>query len=62
MVEHLGSIQIVVKCLNVLYIYDRLILGWYTGGPEGVLEQAGGSEQHNSIEAAPNELKLGEGG
>ena len=27
-----------------------------------MLEQAGGAEQPNIIEAAPNELKLGEGG
>ena len=48
MVEKLGSIQIVIKCLlNVLYIYDRLILGEYTDGREGVREQNGGVEQHN---------------
>ena len=28
---------------------------------EGVLEQAGGAEQHNITEAAPNELKLDDG-
>ena len=27
-----------------------------------MLEEAGGAEQHNITEAAPNELKLGEGG
>ena len=61
-VEHLGSIQIVIICLNVPYINDRLILmGWYTDDREGVLDDAGG-QQHNITEAAPNELKLGEGG
>ena len=40
----------------------RLILGWCTDGRKGVLEEAGGVEQHNITEAAPNELKLGEGG
>ena len=38
-----------------------LILGYYTDGRKGVLEEAGG-EQHNITEAAPNEVKLGEGG
>ena len=52
----------VTKCLNTHYIYDRLILGQCTGGHKGMLEQAGGAEQHNIPEAAPNELKLGEGG
>ena len=43
MVEHLGSIQIVIKCLNLPYIYDRLILmGQYTDGRDGVLDEAGG--------------------
>ena len=42
----------------------RLILGHCTDGRKGVLEQAGGAEQHNNVtaEAVPNELKLGEGG
>ena len=44
------------KCLNIL------ILGQCTDGRKGVLEQAGGAEQHSITEAAPNELKLGEGG
>ena len=39
-----------------------LILGYYTDGRKGVLEEAGGREQHNITEVAPNELKLGEGG
>ena len=30
--------------------------------PKGVLEQAGGAEQHNITQAAPNELKLGADG
>ena len=48
---------------NLVYIIitTRLILGWCTDGRKGVLEQAGGAEQHIT-EAAPNELKLGEGG
>ena len=33
-----------------------------TDGRKGVLDQAGGAEQHNITEAAPIELKLGEGG
>ena len=39
----------------------RMILALYTDGRKGVLEEAGG-EQHNITEAAPNEVKLGEGG
>ena len=39
----------------------KLILRQYTDGRKGALEQAGGAEQHIT-EAAPNELKLGEGG
>ena len=39
----------------------RLILGQCTDGRKGVLEQAGGAEQHKITEASPNELKLGEG-
>ena len=39
----------------------RLILGLYTDGREGALEEAGG-KQHNITQAPPNELKLGEGG
>ena len=37
-----------------------LILGYYTDGRKGVLEEAGG-EQHIT-EAAPSEVKLGGGG
>ena len=44
------------KCLNIL------ILGQCTDGRKGVLEQAGGAEQHNMIKAASHELKLGGGG
>ena len=57
MVEHLGSIQerVVTKCLNTRYINDNRVLH------EGVLEQAGGAEQHSITETAPNELKIGEG-
>ena len=33
----------------------------YTDGHKCVLEEAGGAKQHNITEAAPNELKLGEG-
>ena len=41
MVKHLGSVQIVMKCSNVPYTYDRLILmGEYTDGREGVLDEA----------------------
>ena len=32
-----------------------------SGSTEGVLEKAGRAEQHIITEAAPNELKLGEG-
>ena len=32
-----------------------------SGSTEGVLEEAGRVEQHIITEAAPNELKLGEG-
>ena len=38
-----------------------LILEKYTDGRKGVLEEAEG-EHHNITEAAPNEVKLGEGG
>ena len=61
MVEHLGSIQIVIKRLHVPYIYDRLVLLGYADGRECVLDETRG-EQHIITEAAPNELKLGEGG
>ena len=45
-VEHVRSIEIVIKSLNVPYIYDRrIIMGEYTDGREGVLDEAGG-EQH----------------
>ena len=37
-----------------------MILGSYTDGGKGVLEEIGG-EQYNVTEAAPNELKLDEG-
>ena len=48
------------KCLNTPYIYDEIDT---RDGCKGVLEQAGGAEQrHNITEAAPNQLKLGEGG
>ena len=39
----------------------RLILWWCTDGRKGVTEEAGGAEQQHIAEAAPNELKLGEG-
>ena len=52
----------VTSCLNMHYIYDRLMLGYCADGRKGVLEQAGGAEQHNITEAAPNELKLARGG
>ena len=39
----------------------RPILGNRTVGRMGALEEAGGAEQHNTTEAAPNELKIGEG-
>ena len=43
MVKHLGSVQIVMKCSNVPYIYDRLMLMvYYTDGREGVVDEAGG--------------------
>ena len=42
------------------YIYDLTDLA-YTDGHNGVLEEAGG-KQHNNTQAAPNKLKLGEGG
>ena len=51
----------VTSCLNMHYIYDRLMLGYCADGRKGVLEQAGGAEQHNIKGAAPNDLKLGEG-
>ena len=44
------------KCLNIL------ILGQCTDGRKGVLEQAGGAEQHSIAEAARNKPKRGEGG
>ena len=40
----------------------RLIPGWCTNGRKGVLETAGGAEQHNITEAAPSDQKLGKGG
>ena len=57
MVEHLGFIQIVIKTLKcTLYLQQT-----DTDGRESVLHEAG-VEQDNITEAAPNELKLGEGG
>ena len=45
MVEHLGTIQIVMKRLNALYLYDRpIIMGQYTDHRQGVLDEAGGGE------------------
>ena len=38
-----------------------MILGYRTDGRKGALEQAGEAEPHNITEAAPNEIKLGEG-
>ena len=40
----------------------RLILRYHTDGRKGVLDDAGGEEQHSITEAAPNKLKLGESG
>ena len=54
---HLDSHKM-FKC--ILYLRQTL-MGLYTDGHEGVLDEAGG-EQHSIIEAAPHELKLGEGG
>ena len=54
------------RCSQNVYIYiiftTRLTLGQCTHGRKGVLEHTGGVEQHSITEAAPNELKLGEGG
>ena len=48
--------------MNTNYIYKtRLVLGQCTDGRKGALEQAGEAEPHNITEAAPNEIKLGEG-
>ena len=51
------------KYLNKHDIYDMTDT-WVvcTDDRKGVLEQAGGAEQRSITEAAPNELKLGEGG
>lgn len=61
MVEHFGSIQIVINYLNVPYVNVRLILGQYTEGLKSVFEQPGRAEKPNITEAAKNELKPGEG-
>ena len=42
-----------------MYIILRPIRS--SGSTEGALEEAGRAEQHITTEAAPNELKLGEG-
>ena len=47
------------KCLNIHYIYDKTNA---RDGRKRVLEQAGAAEHRNITEAAPNGLKLGEGG
>ena len=60
MVGHLESIQIVIKCSNVPYIYDLPILEKRTDCRKGALKEAGGVGQYIT-EAAPNELKLGRG-
>ena len=44
-----------------LIITTRPLLGQYTDGRKGVLHETGG-KQHNTTEAAPNALKLGESG
>ena len=51
----------VTKYPNVYYTYDQTDTTQNTGGRKGSLEEAGGVEQHNITEAAPNELKLGKG-
>ena len=50
----------VTECFEYT-LYLRQILELCTDGRWGVLEPARGAEQHIT-EAAPNELKLGEGG
>ena len=46
---------------NIHYIYDKTDTPAVVRRPWGVPKHAGGAEQHNIAEAAPNELKLGEG-
>ena len=45
----------------VLYLRPDRYSGSCTDGRKCLLEEAGGVEQHNITEAAPNELKRGEG-
>ena len=48
---------------NVYYIYDQTDIRVVHRRPQkGVLEEAGGGEQHNITAVAPNELKLDVGG
>ena len=50
----------VTKYTNAHNVHDQADTR-VTDGRKGVLDEAGGGEQHIT-EAAPNELKLGEGG
>ena len=49
------------KCLNTHYIYGKTDTRVVHRRPELCALQAGGAEQHSVTEAAPHELKLGEG-
>ena len=49
----------VTTCMYIVFTI-RPILGYRTDGRKGALKEAGGVEQHIT-EAAPNELKHGEG-
>ena len=51
----------VTKCTNAHYIHDSTDSCIVHIGGKGVLEEAG-VKQHNTTQAAPNELKLGEVG
>ena len=46
--------------MNIIFT-TRPILGERTVGRKGAFEEEGGAEQRNITEAAPTELKLGEG-
>ena len=51
----------VINLQMFIILTTSTILGEYTDGRKGVLEEEGG-ERHNITEAAPKEVKHGEGG
>ena len=59
MVGHLGSIQIVIKCINAPYIiFTRLmIMGLYTDCRESVLDETGATKSSKAGHIVPDKLE-----